>query len=768
MKKLLISAIAACMAVLSAAGVKLAPGKDYTVVFPVNATQQERYAARLLADRLGKMCRTTIPAKREDRAGGKVISVGETALAKRNGFNGKIRMQGYAVDVKDQNIFIRGGHPGPLNGVISFLQEDLGFRYYAEPQKDIPAGNDPGEILIPDWSGKPLDVTARKYTPPFEARELLYNYAHLSDPEALLYFRLAPLSYLSYLPKDSGGVQNSKFFVHTYYRLVPVKEYYAAHPEYFALQNGKRVKQTATYGSICYTNPEVIKVMANTIRQELDKNPNLRYISVSVNDGPATVCECEKCKPEIKKYGLPGMQLIVVNKIAEILCKDYPDIRLTTLVYGSGKLKSGEIRAHPNVVLFLAPIGARWNNVKMLIPLGENPGVTQPVDDCFKSGSNVYFWDYLESDDMPYPTFDAFVKSVKFLADKNITGYFADCSNGGKSLAPLKKWLYSQLLWNPDQDMEKMIPEFVNAYYGKAAPEILEYIALIRKAWKRFDAENKAAGDGVMLTYTSDEIKTMTELFEKALKKVEGDAVHTGRVAREYIPLIGLKLAGNPVVAGVEKYKKVLKRGKTLAKYMPPGAVMKSGKWVEKWERKLAYSTRTLDSAEYSKNTVTVWKPLVVKGLSDYLDDPAAAKGKASRHIGKKPWGIQWYYSTFIDYMIPGKEYVIRMRFRTEQKKPREKGKIFDMRPFHHGNERLNRNQPTLFANFDKGKDVSGKYRTVVLGKAVVKNPLATGMLWMNSLVNQDEAVWYERLEFIPVDEYKENLSGVPDRTIQL
>ena len=187
---------------------------------------------------------------------------------------------------------------------------------------------------------------------------------------------------------------------------------------------------------------------------------------------------------------------------------------------------------------------------------------------------------------------------------------------------------------------------------------------------------------------------------------------------------------------------------------------MKTKKWVEKWEKKLAYSTRTPDPSEYSKNTVTVWQPLVVNGLSAWLDDPAAAKGKAARHIGKKPWGIQWYYSTFIDYMIPDKEYVVRMRLRTEQKTPREKGKIFDMRPFHHGNEKLNRSQPTLSAEFDKEKDASGKHRTVVLGKAVVKNPLATGMLWMNSLVDLDEAVWYERLEFIPVEEYKEMLTA--------
>ncbi|MBQ9770598.1 MAG: DUF4838 domain-containing protein [Lentisphaeria bacterium] len=767
MKKIFLAILFVCTAFLVNAGIKLDPAKSYTVVYPVKPTVQERYAARLLAEYLSKMTKTTISAKREDRADGNLISVGNTDLAKEAGFTKKLRLQGYSVDVKGKNVFIRGGHPGPLNGVISFMQEDLGFRYYAEPQGEIPAGKDPGLVVIPDLSNKALEVTARSYTPPFEARELLYNYAHKSNPEAVMFLRLAPLSYLSYLPEESGGVENSNLFVHTYYELIPAKKYYATHPEYFSLLNGKRVKQTAHMGSVCYTHPEIPKLMAEYVRNLIKKTPNARYFSISCNDGSTTACECENCKPLIKKHGLPGVQLMIANKVAELLVKDYPDIRLTTLVYGHGKLHTGGITAHPNVVLFLAPIGSRYNNVMMLVPLPDNPQINKNIDDCFKSCDNVYFWDYLETDDMPYPSFDQFAKSVKLLAEKDITGYFADCSNGGKSLTPLKKWVYSQLLWNPDQDIEKLIPEFVNAFYGKAAPEMLEYIALIRKAWNRFAAARKAAGDGVSLIYSADEISRMTAIFERALKKTEKDPVHYGRIAREYIPLLRLKLSANPTVIGVENYKTLLAKAKSLAKYVPARATMKRSKWVGKWEKKLAWSSRAADPAEYSRNTVTVWKPLAAGRLAAHLDDKAAAKGRAARHIGKKPWGIQWYYTEFIEYLTPGKVYVIRLRARAEQKTLREKGKMFDMRAHHHGNEKLNRSQPLLFGTFDKAKDSTGKYRIFVLGKLIVKNPQSTGMFWMNSLVNRDEGVWYERLELIPLDEYKEK-EPVPDKLIVL
>ena len=768
MKKIFLVLLFVSTALLVNAGTKLDPAKSYTVVYPVKPTVQERFAARLLAEYLSKMTGTTISAKREDRADGNVISIGNTDLAKEAGFVKKLRLQGYSINIKEKNVFIRGGHPGPLNGVISFMQEDLGFRYYAEPQSEIPAGNDPGQVLIPDLSNKVLDVAARTYTPPFEARELLYNYTHKSNPEAVMFLRLAPLSYLSYLPEESGGVENSKLFVHTYYELIPSKKYYDTHPEYFSLHNGKRVRQTATVGSVCYSHPDVPKIMAEYVCELIRETPNARYFSISCNDGNTTNCECENCKPLIRKHGLPGVQLMIANKVAELLVKDYPDIRLTTLVYGHGKLNTGGITAHPNVVLFLAPIGSRYNNVKMLVPLPDIPLIMKDLEDCFNSSDNVYFWDYLETGDMPYPTFDQFAKSVKLLASKDITGYFADCTNGGKSLTPLKKWLYSQLLWNPGSDIEKLIPEFVNAFYGKAAPEMLEYISLIRNAWKRFDSEYKAAdGRGVSLIYSADEIKKMTDLFERALKKTEKEPIFHGRAAREYIPLLTLKLAANPSVIGADNYKQYLARVESLAKYVPARAEMKHGKKVEKWKKKLAWNTRKADPAEYSRNTVTVWKPLAASGLASHQADPVAVKGTAARHLGKKPWGIQWYFSEFIEYLIPGKVYVIRLSARAEQKNLREKGKMFDMRPHHHGNDKLNRTQPLLFGNFDKTEDSTGKYRTFVLGKLIVKNPGSTGMFWMNSLVDRDEAVWYERLEFIPQEEYKEKIP-VPDKLIVL
>ena len=756
-----------CLAAVFAETVKLGKAGDYTIIIPEKATKQEKYSAALLAEYLEKLYKTRVPVVAENgKPAGSFISVGETASAKCNGFTAVLKPQGYSLKVKNGNLFIRGGFPGPLNGVLCFLEEDLGCRWYAEPY-DIKGHSEPGLRIIPNLADKKLQVSPREYTPQFTMRGIRYTYGFRANEESVLFFRQAPISYDAYLPEKSGGRLNSTFYVHTYTRLLPPAKYYKEHPEYYALQRGKRVKQTVTFGTVCYTNPEVPRLMAEKIRQEIRKSPELRYFSVSVNDTAADYCECPNCAPVIKKIGTAGIQLMLANKVAEILCKEYPDIRITTLVYGSGKLNAGKIKAHPNVTLFLAPIGARYNVVQMLIPLSENPVIVESIRECRRSTDHIFFWDYLDTTSYPFPNFDQVKETLRFLAEQKVEGYSVDVTKDGRALTPLKKWVFSQLAWNPSADMDALISEFIFAYYGKAAPEIQEYVNLMRRAWRHFKAAyDKAGGDGVMLVYSGKEKSAMRKLLDAALQKAKDDDVLTGRIAREYLAFLVMELAQNSKVCGVEKYRADYELANRLLTYAPWNHFIRKEKLNIRWKNKLAWATKKLDANLYSPDTVVVSKAILGAHGGPYTDDPAALDGKATRHRGKGPWGVQWKYFSFIDYLIPGKTYVLRMRVRAECKKTRTSGPMFDLRAFHHGNHSLNKKQPGFHAEFTP-EDVDGKYRWIVLGKVEFKNPAATGMFWMNSLVDLDEALWYDRLELIPIEDFKE-LSNVPDRTIIL
>ncbi|NMA44048.1 MAG: DUF4838 domain-containing protein [Oligosphaeraceae bacterium] len=740
--------------------------EKYTVLLSSNPSTDERYTANLLKEYLGKCAETDIALLQEPAVpADPVISIGETTLAKQCGFIDMPDANGYILEASGDNYFLRGGNPGLLFGAISLLEEDLGCRWYAHELRPTKEHYDPGLEVTPSHRGKTLSLSPRRYTPPFSIREILYMYGANANRELTMFLRLAPISYHSFLPEDSGSVHNSHLFIHTYARLLPAKKYFAEHPEYFAMRHGKRVPQKNTFGAVCYSNPAVPGIMTEGVREAILAEPGARYFSVSCNDGGGS-CECPECSVLINKHTLAGVQLVLVNKIAELLVGDYPDIRLTTLVYSSDDVTKAGVYAHPCVVPFVAPINTRYNQISMLIPISELPGVTSPLINARKAAKEVIYWDYLDDSRLPYPTFDQFAQTVRWLAEQNISGYFADCTCGGVSLAPLKKWVFAHLLWNPSLDMEALIDEFIKAYYGSSANEIAEYVSIIRKAWRRFKTEyDKTPGQGITLVYTADELSKMRKLFEKAWKDSAQDDVLHGRIAREYIVFLTKMLAGNPVVTGMEQYTADYARALECLPYLPWNANVLSQKLPERWQKKLEWSTREPEPEQYSANSFIVWKPLTVDGMSEYIDDPDALDGKATRHFGKQPWGVQWNYRHFIDCLIPGKTYVLRMRIRADLKDTQEPRSLFSFHPFHHGNKSINLNRGVM--GVESLKNNNDKYRWVVLGSLDFVNPEATGMFWLDTPITPEESVYYDYLEFIPLEEYKKP-EEIPDCKYEL
>ncbi len=62
-------------------------------------------------------------------------------------------------------------------------------------------------------------------------------------------------------------------------------------------------------------------------------------------------------------------------------------------------------------------------------------------------------------------------------AKHNVKGVFEEVAGvPGTHLAELKSWVLAKLLWNPNLDDQKLIDEFVQAYYGPTAKDVREYI----------------------------------------------------------------------------------------------------------------------------------------------------------------------------------------------------------------------------------------------------------------------------------------------------
>ncbi|WP_461207950.1 DUF4838 domain-containing protein, partial [Clostridium sp. DL1XJH146] len=72
---------------------------------------------------------------------------------------------------------------------------------------------------------------------------------------------------------------------------MPPHEFFATHPEFFSLYDGRRIAD----GQLCLSNPAVLRTMIARLRTYIDEHPGCWVYSVSQNDNEKP-CQCANCR----------------------------------------------------------------------------------------------------------------------------------------------------------------------------------------------------------------------------------------------------------------------------------------------------------------------------------------------------------------------------------------------------------------------------------------------------------------------------------------
>jgi hypothetical protein len=96
----------------------------------------------------------------------------------------------------------------------------------------------------------------------------------------------------------------------------------------------------------------------------------------------------------------------------------------------------------------------------------------------------------------------------------------------------LRAWVLAQLLWNPQQDDRALINEFLEGYYGAAAPLIRQYFALLHEASQGFNLTCFAGTDTPFFRFKT--LAPAEQLWQEAEKVVADhpDLLRRVRLAR--------------------------------------------------------------------------------------------------------------------------------------------------------------------------------------------------------------------------------------------
>lgn len=414
---------------------------------------------------------TSLPAGAEPPTNSLVVRLVPDLKASDDAF--QIRTEGGRV------VITSGGMMGLRFGFYELMQR-LGCRFWAWDDEVIPRHP---EIQVP-----PLDVT---WTPSFLIHDLMNKEASTENNDFAFKLR---------------GVSSVQFTGN--HNIQPMLRKFAdAHPEeVFPLvktrdkATGTVTKEVREFNNIhyCYSAPSIAEALAEALEKEVIKRKgNLRNIIyfAGMGDGAGDFCECERCtkiyeeeawtNPDSKK--LPGYSATVlrmVNRAAEILDQKYPGIQVGTFAYMSLESPPGKTVPRKNVSIYL-PRLRHSAATSVDDPKGENRTFWLNLQRWAEIASGrLDVWEYganYANFLLPYPALSIMADNIKAYHKAGVRGLMIQgnyATMGGDSVV-MNNWVWSRLMSNPSLDTAKLTEEFIEGYYGPAAPEIREYLKVL-------------------------------------------------------------------------------------------------------------------------------------------------------------------------------------------------------------------------------------------------------------------------------------------------
>lgn len=493
------------------------------VVMDADCPPVNRYAAEELARYLSQIIGGTVPIVTDNvPPEPNDILLG---ISRRTADRGEaLPKEGYFYRTQDDCLIMGGVGRGLLYGVYAFLEDELGCRFLAPEITHIPLREN---LALPhlDRRGAP----AMEYREPFLTE---FNDPDFSARRKVNGLRRAPLG-----ERHGGGFRYADgFFVHTLTKLLPPEVYFDRHPEYFAEVGGKRLRDKT---QLCLTNPRVLELVTQQVLRELRKQSDAAVFSVSQADN-YNGCTCARCRAVDEAEGsMSGTLLRFVNRVAEAVEVEFPDVVVDTLAYQYTRKPPRLTRPRHNVCVRLCTIECCFlhplRDCRHDDPDAPNIDFTQPfTDDLIGWGRichRLYVWDYVTNFShfwMPHPNFHVLADNVRFFAENGVKGVFEQgCPvAGGGEMTGLRAYLLSKLLWDPNTDENVAMDEYLWGVYRESGPYLKAYLEevyrtvnaagchlycfnhpdkpwhtmeLVRRCQAIFDQAEEVAPDGVVL-----------------------------------------------------------------------------------------------------------------------------------------------------------------------------------------------------------------------------------------------------------------------------
>ena len=492
------------------------------------------------------------------RDGSRCIAVGDTGMD-AGALAGDMRQledEGFVKRVIGDDVFICGLGRGTMYGCASFLEEELGCRWFTPMLKSYPQEKD-----------IPLDKNMCSIqNPKLEYREDQWGVVN-RQPEFMAFHKVNASNSVGFGEEVGYSVRYNPHtgFCHSMHYLIPRDEI-NRHPEYFSYRKdqGKRTEDQR-----CLSNPDVLRIIKEVVLEAVRQTnwPGIEIVTVTQDDNDSP-CECGDCLALDAKYGGPsGTNIWFTNEVAKAVKAAYPlrNVYIDTFAYGytldvPGVGADGSVIApEENVIVRLCSIDCCFvhpfsqcghrDEASVFTKFKEKPSrFAQQTKDwealCAVNGAKLYVWDYTTNFKFYpaiFPNMQVLAPNIQYLLDHGVTGIFEQGNNEGSGIngefAELRAYLLAKLLWAPETNVEHMIEEFMAAWYGDAAGLMKEYLDTLTRI--SIDTIHLSIFGRVEANvyFRPSQVRKFDKLFDRAQALTKGSPAHHENVCRTRISL---------------------------------------------------------------------------------------------------------------------------------------------------------------------------------------------------------------------------------------
>lgn len=374
--------------------------------------------------------------------------------------SGAFHREDYVMRSEAQGLYLLGSSDLAVSHAVWDFLHHLGYRqFFPGPTWEV----------IPSETNLKVELNVAK-SPDFSSRRIWYNWGTWG------YNQLPYQQWCERNRATQGFRLNSG---HAYGNIIAANaEQFAAHPEYFALIDGKRI---TTGGDLkfCISNPGLRKLVADYAVKVFKTNPDLDSISMDPSDG-GNWCACEPCR---KMGSVSDRALTLANEVARAINKLGLGEKYVGMYAYNEHSPPPSIQADPHVIVSVTTAFLHGGlSFDQILKGWKERGATMGVYDYL----SVVAWDWNLPRGAKGGNLQAIADSLPRFHQQGARFYDAE---SGDCWGPcgLGYYLASRVMWDIDdaKKTDEIVEDFLEKSFLTAKKPMSEFYRLINQESSR-------------------------------------------------------------------------------------------------------------------------------------------------------------------------------------------------------------------------------------------------------------------------------------------